>query len=183
MVEARYLHDFFAVQMVFLILVLYYSFSRTECPCPTYTGRECYDKDVHWNVCDFDIRVTAGVRRIPGRSGRRRGRARGTGRASATCPIPSGRSSSGIRGCSSCTAWLATRLARRCSWTRIRRGRCLPSGAPVLHRSADTLALLAQLVGIVQRCNMKPRSEMLLEVTVYCVKVRDQRGCLTATEH
>ena len=63
MVEARYLHDFFAVQMVFLILVLYYSFSRTECPCPkSYTGRECYDKDVHWNVCDFDIRVTAGVR-------------------------------------------------------------------------------------------------------------------------
>ena len=42
MVEARYLHDFFAVQMVFLILVLYYSFSRTECPCPkSYTGREC----------------------------------------------------------------------------------------------------------------------------------------------
>ena len=63
MVEARYLHDFFAVQMVFLILVLYYSFSRTECPCPkSYTGRECYDKDDHWNVCDFDIRVTAGVR-------------------------------------------------------------------------------------------------------------------------
>jgi hypothetical protein len=63
MVEARYLHDFFAVQMVFLILVLYYSFSRTECPCPkSYTGRECYDKDVHWNVCDFDIRVAAGVR-------------------------------------------------------------------------------------------------------------------------
>ena len=31
--------------------------------------------------------------------------------------------------------------------------------------------------------NMKPRSEMLLEVTVYCGKVRDQRGCLTATEH
>ena len=133
MVEARYLHDFFAVQMVFLILVLYYSFSRTECPCPkSYSGRECYDKDDHWNVCDFDIRVTAGVRamwcrfrssKTLGRSGRRRGRARGTGRASATCPIPSGRSSSGTRGCSSCTAWLAT-LARRCSWTRIRRGRC-----------------------------------------------------------
>ena len=25
--------------------------------------------------------------------------------------------------------------------------------------------------------NMKPCSEMLLEVTVYCGKVRDQRGC------
>ena len=35
MVEARYLHDFFAVQMVFLILVLYYSFSRT---CLLYTS-------------------------------------------------------------------------------------------------------------------------------------------------
>ena len=114
MVEARYLHDFFAVQMVFLILVLYYSFSRTECPCPkSFAGRECYDKDVHWNVYDFDIRIVAGVRalfvrfrssRILGRSGRRRGRARGTGRASATCPIPSGRSSGGTRGCSSCTA-------------------------------------------------------------------------------
>ena len=32
-------------------------------------------------------------------------------------------------------------------------------------------------------CNMKLCSEMLLEVTVYCGKVRDQRGCLTATEH
>ena len=65
MVEARYLHDFFAVQMVFLVLVLYYSFSRTECPCPkSFTGRECYDKDVHWNVCDFDIRVVAGVRAL-----------------------------------------------------------------------------------------------------------------------
>jgi len=49
LVEARYLHDLFAVQMVFLILVLYYSFSRTECPCPkTYAGRECFDKDTHW---------------------------------------------------------------------------------------------------------------------------------------
>ena len=65
MVEARYLHDFFAVQMVFLILVLYYSFSRTECPCPkSFAGRECYDKDVHWNVCDFDIRIVAGVRAL-----------------------------------------------------------------------------------------------------------------------
>ena len=39
MVEARYLHDFFAVQMVFLILVLYYSFSRTECPCPMFASQ------------------------------------------------------------------------------------------------------------------------------------------------
>ena len=34
LVEARYLHDLFAVQMVFLILVLYDSFSHTEFPCP-----------------------------------------------------------------------------------------------------------------------------------------------------
>jgi len=65
LVEARYLHDLFAVQMVFLILVLYYSFSRSECPCPkTYTGRECFDEDVHWGVRDFDIRTFAGVRAL-----------------------------------------------------------------------------------------------------------------------
>ena len=55
-VEARYLHDLFAVQMVFLILVLYYSFSRTECPCPkTYTGHECFDEDVHWAVRTYAL--------------------------------------------------------------------------------------------------------------------------------
>ena len=65
LVEAKYLHDLFAVQMVFLILVLYYSFSRTECPCPkTYAGRECFDSEVHWGVRDFDIRSTAGVRAL-----------------------------------------------------------------------------------------------------------------------
>ena len=45
------MHDLFTVQMVFLGALLYYSFSRTECPCPkTYAGRECFDSDVHWGV-------------------------------------------------------------------------------------------------------------------------------------
>ena len=56
LVEAQYSHDLFAVQMVFLILVLYYSFSRTECPCPkTYTGHECFDEDVHWAVRTYAL--------------------------------------------------------------------------------------------------------------------------------
>jgi hypothetical protein len=56
LVVAQYLHDRFAVQMVFLILVLYYSFSRTECPCPkTYTGHECFDEDVHWAVRTYAL--------------------------------------------------------------------------------------------------------------------------------
>ena len=65
LVEARYLHDLFAVQMVFLILVLYYSFSRTECPCPkTYTGRDSFDEARHWTVSSFDIAPSAGVRAL-----------------------------------------------------------------------------------------------------------------------
>ena len=65
LVEARYLHDLFAVQMVFLILVLYYSFSRTECPCPkTYTGRDSFDEMRHWTVSSFDIAPSAGVRAL-----------------------------------------------------------------------------------------------------------------------
>ena len=65
LVEARYLHDLFAVQMVFLILVLYYSFSRTECPCPkTYTGRDSFDEARHWTVSSCDIAPSAGVRAL-----------------------------------------------------------------------------------------------------------------------
>ena len=53
------LDDFFEVQFAFFMLVLYFSFSRTECPCPkTYKGRECYNADEHFNVQDFDISET-----------------------------------------------------------------------------------------------------------------------------
>ena len=85
MVEARYLHDFFAVQMV-LILVLYYSFSRTECPCPkSYAGRECYDKDVHWNVCDSECAGDVVPVQVPHLPARRAGE-RGHGRWRRTRP-------------------------------------------------------------------------------------------------
>ena len=47
----------------FIILCLLYTFSRTECPCPkAFSGREVYDPEVHWNVCDFDVAITALVR-------------------------------------------------------------------------------------------------------------------------
>ena len=57
--------SFFWVQMGFLILVLLYTFSRSECPCPkTFAGRESYDAEVHFNVCDFDIRHSGGRRAL-----------------------------------------------------------------------------------------------------------------------
>ena len=47
--------DFWGTQMVFLILILLFTFSRSECPCPkAKTGRNAYDKDVHWRVEDFE---------------------------------------------------------------------------------------------------------------------------------
>ena len=61
--DATDLHSFREVQLAFIVLCLLYTFSRTECPCPkTFDGRECYDKDVHWNVGDFDVVHTAGRR-------------------------------------------------------------------------------------------------------------------------
>ena len=51
------------LQLAFIILCLLYTFSRTECPCPkAFSGREVYDPEVHWNVCDFDVAITALVR-------------------------------------------------------------------------------------------------------------------------
>lgn len=42
--------------MGFLILVLLFSFSRSECPCPkSHTGRDAFDPEVHWRTEDFDI--------------------------------------------------------------------------------------------------------------------------------
>ena len=54
--EAVDLESFQEVQLAFIILCLLYTFSRTECPCPkAFSGREVYDPEVHWNVCDFDV--------------------------------------------------------------------------------------------------------------------------------
>jgi len=61
--DAVSLDSFLEVQLAFLILCLLYTFSRTECPCPkAFSGREVYDPEVHWNVCDFDVAITALVR-------------------------------------------------------------------------------------------------------------------------
>ena len=61
--DAVSLDSFLEVQLAFIILCLLYTFSRTECPCPkAFSGREVYDPEVHWNVCDFDVAITALVR-------------------------------------------------------------------------------------------------------------------------
>ena len=47
--------SFVDVQFAFFILALLFTFSRTECPCPkTFSGRQKYDPEEHWNVRDFD---------------------------------------------------------------------------------------------------------------------------------
>ena len=45
------------------------------------------------------------------------------------------------------------------------------------YKRIDPEAIWPRSLGRCADSNMKPRSEMLLEVTVYCGKVRDQRGC------
>ena len=63
LLDAINLNSFEEVQLALLILVCLYSFTRTECPCPkTFEGRDSYDKDVHFNVFDFDIAHVAGRR-------------------------------------------------------------------------------------------------------------------------
>jgi len=41
-------------QMGFLSVVLYFSFSRSECPCPkAYSGKNVFNRSKHWEVSDF----------------------------------------------------------------------------------------------------------------------------------
>ena len=48
--------EFMLLQMGLLILVLLFTFSRTECPCPkTVNGRQNYDKEKHFRVEDFEV--------------------------------------------------------------------------------------------------------------------------------
>ena len=43
-------------QLHFLLLVLLFTFSRTECPCPkSFTGPNAFDPDQHWQVRDFRL--------------------------------------------------------------------------------------------------------------------------------
>merc|ERR1712185_862977 len=56
------LDSFQAVQFQFFSLVLYYTFSRSECPCPkTFTGRDAWDDSKHWMVRDIVIKCVLGV--------------------------------------------------------------------------------------------------------------------------
>ena len=50
-----------AVQLCFLMLVCFNSFTRTECPCPkAHSGRNAYRHHVHWSVEDFDVKTVSG---------------------------------------------------------------------------------------------------------------------------
>ena len=43
-------------QFGLLLLVLLFTFSRTECPCPkSWEGRDTFDHNRHWEVCDFKL--------------------------------------------------------------------------------------------------------------------------------
>eukprot|EP00966_Prymnesium_polylepis_P272912 6304971-Prymnesium_polylepis.1 len=47
---------FGSVQLTLFVLVLLYTFSRSECPCPkSYTGQDKFDPGVHWTVADFEV--------------------------------------------------------------------------------------------------------------------------------
>ena len=47
---------FWEAQFGFFALVLLFSFSRSECPCPkSFTGAEAFDKAQHWQVKDFEF--------------------------------------------------------------------------------------------------------------------------------
>ena len=48
--------SFADVQYALFILILYFTFSRTECPCPkTWTGKHPFDPEQHWQVKDIQI--------------------------------------------------------------------------------------------------------------------------------
>jgi hypothetical protein len=50
------------VQFVFFMLVLYFTFSRSECPCPgSFKGRSSWNPHKHWMVRDVVIRAVGGV--------------------------------------------------------------------------------------------------------------------------
>ena len=53
---------FWEVQFMFFIVVLLFTFSRSECPCPKhFTGRDSWDDNKHWMVRDIVIRSIQGV--------------------------------------------------------------------------------------------------------------------------
>ena len=54
MAKAADQSSFREVQFVFISIVLYFTFSRSECPCPkSFSGKESFDVNKHWLVRDF----------------------------------------------------------------------------------------------------------------------------------
>ena len=52
--------EFADVQLHLLVLVLLFTFSRTECPCPkAWTGPNVFDLRQHWSVADFCLKPGA----------------------------------------------------------------------------------------------------------------------------
>ena len=48
--------SFLDVQLVVLLLVLLYTFSRSECPLPkSHTGEDPFDPEYHFGVADLDL--------------------------------------------------------------------------------------------------------------------------------
>ena len=48
--------DFVCIQLHLVLLVLLFTFSRVECPCPkTFSGVQSYDLRYHWSVDDFRL--------------------------------------------------------------------------------------------------------------------------------
>ena len=53
------------ITMDFLMLLLLFTYARTESPLPkSYTGRDCYDAMVHWNMQDAVLAIVDGVKGI-----------------------------------------------------------------------------------------------------------------------
>jgi hypothetical protein len=49
--------DFRMVQAMFFFCIMWFTFSRSETPCPkTFDGKDKFDDKQHWQVRDFDIR-------------------------------------------------------------------------------------------------------------------------------
>ena len=60
-VEAADRSRFRDVQFVFLMLLLLFTYSRSETPCPkSHTGKDAYSPDEHLNVQDVDVRPIDG---------------------------------------------------------------------------------------------------------------------------
>ena len=59
--------EFWEVQFCFLLLILLFTFSRSECPLPkNFTGEAAFDKMQHWLVADIQLKVLPDVGTVLG---------------------------------------------------------------------------------------------------------------------